>query len=144
MRRQRAALAESRFKPLMGRMIAAGLWVLATGLIGAAGYRYLSDGAWSWSDAAYMTVITVSTVGFGETLNDMGEVPYARLWTVLLILFGSAGLLTFISSFTAFIVENDLGAALARSRMLQRIDRLSNHCIVCGCGSTGEYVVREL
>ena len=141
---RRSVLADSELRPIIRRMALAGLWLLFIGIVGAGGYRVLSGGEWSWSETGYMTVVTISTVGFGETLQDMHAVPYARLWTVLLILFGSAGLLTFTSSFTAFIVENDLGEALARSRMLTRIDELTNHCIVCGCGSTGEYVVREL
>ena len=143
-RSRKSVLADSELQPIIRRMLFAGLWVLAIAVIGASGYRVLSGGQWTWSETAYMTVVTISTVGFAETLQDMQTVPYARLWTVLLILFGSAGLLTFTSSFTAFIVENDLGEALARSRMLRRIDELTNHCIVCGCGSTGEYVVREL
>lgn len=142
--RRRDVIGDAQLRPLARRMVGAGLWVLATGIIGAAGYRALSGGEWSWSDTLYMTVLTISTVGFAEVLPDMANVPYARLWTVILILFGSAGLLTFISSFTAFIVENDLGEALARSRMMRRIDELKDHCVVCGCGSTGEYVVKEL
>ncbi len=142
--RRRDVIGDAQLRPLARRMVGAGLWVLATGIIGAAGYRVLSGGEWSWADTLYMTVVTISTVGFGETLPNMDTMPYARLWTVILILFGSAGLLTFISSFTAFIVENDLGEALARSRMMRRIDELEGHCVVCGCGSTGEYVAKEL
>lgn len=125
-------------------MAFAGWLVFLTSLTGTVGYHTLGSGYWSWEDCLYMTVITLSTVGFGETLPGMDQVPYARLWTVVLIVFGSGILLYFVSTLTAFIVEIDLGGTLRRSRMKNEIDQLSGHYVVCGCGNTGLYIVREL
>lgn len=113
-------------------------------VIGASGYHYLGEGRWSWTDCFYMTVITLSTVGFGELLHNMGEVEYARMWTVMLIVLGSGTLVYFVSNLTALIVEGDLQGVLRRRRMEKRVDKLHSHVVVCGVGSTGHHVVHEL
>jgi voltage-gated potassium channel len=121
--------------------IAAGL-LLGVVVVGAAGFRIL--GHWPWEDCVYFTIITLSTVGFGETLPGMNEIPWARVWTVTLIFLGSGTLVYFVSTLTAFIVEGDLQGALRRNRMQKRIGNLNGHYIVCGIGSTGIHVVEEL
>lgn len=113
-------------------------------LVGAGGYQLLGDGRWDTESVFYFTIITLSTVGFGETLPGMDHVPYARLWTVGLIFFGSGTLLYFISNLTAFIVEGDIQGAIRRNRMQTRISKLHEHFIVCGIGSTGIHIVEEL
>lgn len=127
-----------------GRLILATILLGLVVLIGSGGYHLLGEGRWTIEEVLYFTVITLSTVGFGETLPGMDHVPYARLWTILMIFFGSGTLLYFVSTLTAFIVEGDLQGALRRNRMQKRIDHLSNHYIVCGAGSTGIHVVEEL
>lgn len=116
---------------------------LVTGL-GTFGYHYLGDGQWQIWDCFYMTVVTLSTVGFGETLEGIRDVYGARGFTVLLIVLGSGTLLYFVSTFTAFIVEGDLVGALKKNRMHKTIDKLHGHVIVCGVGTTGIHVVEEL
>lgn len=113
-------------------------------VIGAEGYHLLGEGRWSWLNCAYMTVITLSTVGFGETLVGMDEVPLARLWTLMLIFMGSGTLLYFISMLTATIVEGDVEGVLRERRMNRKIDGLRNHFIVCGAGQNGIHVIEEL
>ncbi|MGE0791678.1 MAG: TrkA family potassium uptake protein [Sandaracinaceae bacterium] len=127
-----------------GRLILASFLMLAVILVGSGGYYTLGEGRWSLEDVLYFTVITLSTVGFGETLPGMDHVPFARLWTILMIFFGSGTLLYFVSTLTAFIVESDIQGAIRRNRMQKRIDHLTDHYIVCGCGSTGIHVVEEL
>ncbi|MEC7522818.1 MAG: potassium channel protein [Myxococcota bacterium] len=127
-----------------GRLILAGVLLGAVVLVGGGGYYVLGDGRWSFEEIFYFTVITLSTVGFGETLPGMHDVPYARLWTILMIFMGSGTLLYFISTLTAFIVEGDIQGAIRRNRMQKRIDHLSGHYIVCGVGSTGIHCVEEL
>ncbi|RME21217.1 MAG: potassium channel protein [Deltaproteobacteria bacterium] len=117
-----------------------GLVVLA----GTGGYAVLGGGRWSAEDCLYMAVITISTVGYGETLPGLHEVPGAVAWTMVLIVLGSGSMLYFASSLTALIVEGDLGGAMRRRRMQRRIDELSDHIIVCGAGSTGRHVLDEL
>ena len=113
-------------------------------LAGASGYQFLGEGRWSWGDCFYMTIITLSTVGYGETLPGMHTVDYVRAWTVLLILSGTGILLYWVSSFTAIIVEGDLRGLLRSRRVQKAIDSLRDHVIVCGAGTTGVHAIREL
>jgi voltage-gated potassium channel len=111
--------------------------------VGTIGYDVLGHGRWTIAECLYMTIITLSTVGFGE-LPGMDEAWGARAWTVLIILFGSGNLVYFLSALTAFVIEGDIGGAWKRSRMQQRIDSMSGHVVVCGLGSTGQHVIQEL
>lgn len=113
-------------------------------LVGASAYYAVGEQRWSWFDCFYMTIITLSTVGFAETLEGMNEIPEARVVTVALIILGSGTLLYFISSLTALIVEGDLQGVLRRRRMQRAIGTLSQHVIVCGIGTTGRHIAIEL
>lgn len=126
------------------RLISAMVILSTTVAIGSASFYHVGDGRWSLFDCFYMTVITVSTVGFGETLPGMEIIPEARAITLVLIVVGSLTLLFFLSTFTAFIIEGDLQGILRQRRMQRRIDKLTGHIIVCGAGNTGEHVIAEL
>jgi voltage-gated potassium channel len=140
------------------RGIVAGLMVssltkrLATGLVllvvvmigGGAGYYLIGHGRWPLADCVYMTVITVTTVGYGEVLSDMEHVAYARTFTMILLVFGTGSIVYFASTVTAFIIEGDLRNVLFASRLKKRMKRMKDHVVVCGAGSTGRNVIEEL
>lgn len=126
------------------RLFIPALCVLLVVLVGAGGYRFLGGGRWPFDECLYMTVITVSTVGFAEVLDGLGHVAGGRAWTMGLILVGSGAMLYFLSTLTAMIIETDLGDVLKRRRMQKKIDALSAHVIVCGAGTTGIHVIEEL
>lgn len=128
---------------LVRRMVIAFLFLMATVVMGTIGYHYLGQGQWSFFDCFYMAVVTLSTVGFAETLPGMNALPGARIFTVVLIVLGSGTLLYFVSTFTAFVVEGDLVGTLKRNRMQKRIDKLTDHVVVCGVGSTGIHIIEE-
>lgn len=109
---------------------------------GTAGYVFLVDA--HWLDGLYMTVITVSTVGFGEVVPGMESSPAARTFTIVLILIGIGLLLYVVSTVTAFFVEGELTNLLRRRKMEKSIATLSDHVIVCGIGRTGQHVTAEL
>lgn len=106
---------------------------------GTVGYVVL-EGV-SWLDALYMTVITVSTVGFREAfpLDDAG-----RILTMFVVVLG-LGSLTF-ATVTAieFLVEGHLRDILGRRAMDRQLQRLDQHTIVCGFGRVGRHVARQL
>jgi len=131
-------------RSLIRRLSTAGVVFGSVCLVGAIGYQIIGQGQWTFSEAFYMSIITLSTVGFGETLQGMEESPAARAWTVALILLGSGTLLYFASTFTALIVEGDLRGALRRRTMARALSSIEDHVIVCGCGSTGIHVIEEL
>ena len=131
----------------LGRRLLTGfLALLAVVLGGAVGYYILGEGQWPFWDCVYMTVITVTTVGYGETLVDpaLETVPYARAFTVVLLVFGTGSIVFFASMITAFIVEGDLKEALFAQKLKKRMKRMQNHVVVCGAGSTGRNVIEEL
>jgi voltage-gated potassium channel len=125
------------------RLVAAlGLFALLVAA-GTGGYWMLGRGRWRIDECAYMTVITISTVGFYE-LREMAEVQGARALTVGLIV-GGVGVLAYMqSTLTALLVEGAIGHALRRRRMQREIARLSDHVVVAGAGTTGKHVVEEL
>ncbi len=119
-----------------------GLWVLvvlAIMLIGTAGYVLLEG--WTGEDALYMTVITLTTVGFREVrpLDEAGQV-----WTMLLavtavgLIFGTIGLVA-----EAIIGDAASGKREAK-RMQSAVDQMRDHYLVCGYGRVGSTVAREL
>jgi voltage-gated potassium channel len=110
---------------------------------GTSGYVVLGHGRWTPVDCAYMTVITISTVGFFE-LGNMRDVPGARGLTVALIVSGVGVLAYMQSNLTALLVEGVIGSAWRRGRMQRDIDKLNDHIVVAGAGGTGKHVIEEL
>lgn len=129
------------------RVILALLVLLAVLGLGAAGYWYLAwlqqPGHWSFSECIYFTAITITTVGYGETL-DLDAVPGSRTWTLALLVFGISANLYVVSSITSFFVEGDFGNIRRYRRLRKRMEQIHGHYIVCGVGSTGIHVVGEL
>lgn len=113
--------------------------IFLVSLVGIFGYMVIEG--WSVFDALYMTIITISTVGFGET-KELS--PTGRIFTIVLIVFG-LGVVGYITGmFASFIVEGELRNALKGQQMDRLIAKLKNHIIVCGCGRTGNEVIEEL
>jgi voltage-gated potassium channel len=116
-------------------------------LIGASGYWYIGElhgpGTWELRDCFYMTAITVTTVGFSEVI-DVANVSGGREWTMLLLLFGVCANLYVVSSITSFFVEGNLAHLQQFRRQHRRMKDLTDHYIVCGCGSTGARVIEDL
>ncbi len=103
--------------------------------IGTVGY-ILIEGM-PWIDALYMTVITFSTVGFGEIhpLSANG-----RFFTIFLIILGFA----FVAYGIDYLLSAQLDNLFRRRRDMQKIARLQNHVIVCGYGRVGKSAVKSL
>jgi voltage-gated potassium channel len=110
--------------------------------IGVAGYMFFAPEA-SLLDAIYMTVITLTTVGYGEIV-DLSTHPGGRVFTIVLLFFGVGTFVYFFSSLTGFIVEGNLEHLFWRRKMQKAIDQMKDHFIVCGGGYTGRHIVREL
>jgi voltage-gated potassium channel len=129
---------------LSRRLLAGFIGMLIVTFGGGLGYWWIGDGRWGIGECLYMTVITVTTVGYGEVLDGMAQVPYARGFTTLLLVFGTGILVFFASTITAFIIEGDLKDVLFASRMKKRMKRMRDHVVVCGAGSTGRNVIEEM
>jgi len=110
--------------------------ILCTGVLG---YHYIEG--WPLFDALYMTVITLATVGYGEThpLSLSG-----RAFTIFLILGGMSIIFYALTEITTFVVEGEMTGILRRRRMNRQINKLKNHYILCGAGRSGSHVLNEL
>lgn len=127
---------------IVARIAWAALTLLALSIVGVLGFYVIGGDKGNWSDAAYMTLITISTVGYGEIvpLTTFG----ARLFAGSIAVLG-LGILTFLfTSLTVFFLEKDLDYSLRRRRMEKRIRKLQQHFIVCGFGRVGRNVAHEL
>jgi voltage-gated potassium channel len=115
--------------------------LLALGIIIAAGVLgYMVFEGWSFTDALYMTVITLTTVGYREVrpLDTTGQ-----LWTMVLLVTGVGTLFYAAVSSVELVVEGTIRGYFGRRRMKGAISKLSGHYILCGYGRVGRQVARE-
>lgn len=113
--------------------------LLALLVLGSLGFVWIEG--WNFFDALYMTVTTLTTVGYGEVhpLNHIG-----RLYNMVLILTGMGVLFYIVGSLARVVVEGELHAVLGRRKLIKHIKRLKNHYILCGYGRIGEIIARQL
>jgi voltage-gated potassium channel len=121
------------------RLALIGVWFVAILLAGTTAFMLVEG--WPFFDALYMTVITISTVGFQE-VHPLGT--GGRLVVIGLILGGTGSLAYGVSVVTAFMVEGELGDILGKRRMEKALAQLRGHVILCGGGETGKHIVEEL
>ena len=107
--------------------------------IGTAGYVVIED--WTVLDSLYMTVITLSTIGYGE-VNPVSQ-P-GRILTLFLIVMGVGFFLYVIGNVVQFLVEGRIRLILGRHKLDKQISHLNNHYIVCGYGRMGRAFCRYL
>jgi len=110
---------------------------------GTIGYYLLYSGKTSFIDCMYMTVISLTGVGYGEVIAVTGNVP-AQIFTMALIIFGMGIIFYGISTLAAMIIEGDISGILRRKKMVQQISKLKDHYVVCGGGETGRPLIAEL
>jgi len=105
---------------------------------GTLGYHLIEG--WQTFDALYMTVITLSTVGFKEvhTLS-----PDGKLFTIILIISGTSTIAYTLGRLLQFTLEGQLRRLLGRKKLENRISKLRDHYIICGFGRIGHLICRE-
>ncbi len=108
-------------------------------VIGVVGYQVIEG--WSFSDALYMTIITIGSVGYGE-VNEL--TASGRSFTIFLIAIGVGTLATSFTLLVESIVNSDIQAVWRQRRMQRTMDKLNNHVIVCGYGRVGRNAVQVL
>jgi voltage-gated potassium channel len=136
---RRPRKAQPRVSSFRGRLLRAILLILVITVAGTLGYLVIEG--WTLLDALYMTIISMTTVGYGETqeLTEAG-----RVFTIFLLIssIGTAGYT--ISTLASFIVEGEFQRILRGRRMDKRIASLGDHIILCGGGRTGIHIAEEL
>lgn len=108
-------------------------------MIGVFGYVMISG--YSWIDALYMTVITMTTVGFGEVmpLDDQ-----SKIFTIFLILASVVIVGYALSIITEYILSKNDVEELKHKKMQKKIDSFKNHIVICGYGRNGKQAARKL
>ncbi len=107
--------------------------------LGTAGYMVIED--WDVLDSIYMTVITLSTIGYGE-VNPVS--PEGRIFTLVLIVMGVGFFLYVLGNVVQFLVEGRIRLILGRHILDKQIGHMNNHYIVCGYGRMGRAFCRYL
>jgi voltage-gated potassium channel len=106
---------------------------------GTFGYMLLEG--FSFLDGLYMTIITLTTVGFGE-VRPLG--PGGRVFTIFLI-FSGAGFVAYnLAFFTRLLLDGNLLERYRRRQVNKLIEQLTDHFIICGYGEMGQIIVRML
>ncbi|ODG96653.1 potassium channel protein [Nostoc sp. KVJ20] len=95
---------------------------------------------WSWEDAAYMTVITLATVGYSET-HPLGS--RGRLFTIALILLGVVNIGYIVNRFTEAIIQGYFQEGIRLQQQRRLMESLSEHYIICGFSRTGRQIAKE-
>ncbi|PLX87781.1 MAG: potassium channel protein [Desulfuromonas sp.] len=109
-------------------------------LIGSGTAGYMAIEGWTTIEALYMTIITLSTIGFREVHSLSFE---GRVFTILLIIFGAGTIAYTIGTLIQFMVEGQLRTLLGRKKVEKQISRLHSHYIVCGYGRIGRLICRD-
>jgi voltage-gated potassium channel len=108
-------------------------------ILGTAGYRLIEG--WSFLDGFYMTVITITTIGFKE-VHDLTLA--GKLFT-LFIIFSGIGVVGYtVFAGTQFVIEGEINKIFTRRRSMKAIEKLKNHFIICGFGRMGSFVCEQL
>jgi voltage-gated potassium channel len=107
-------------------------------ILGTFGYTLIEG--WPLLDSLYMTIITLSTVGFGEVraLSSIG-----RVFTIILVIFGVGGAAYTVSVIGRWLIEGEIRNIFGRRKMEKQLKDLKDHYIVCGYGRVGMQVCKE-
>ncbi len=129
-------MQEQRYRPFF-RLFIGFLLVI---VIGTVGYRSI-ERDWSLLESLYMTIITITTVGFGEVkaLSRQGQI-----FTIIIIFLGLGMVTALFARLGQFIVESGVKNLYGRRKMTDRIKRMRNHYLLCGFGRTGSSIARKL
>jgi voltage-gated potassium channel len=108
-------------------------------VVGTFGYRLIEG--WSFLDSLFMTITTITTVGYREVhpLSQAGQI-----FTIFLILGGVGTAFYILTSMVRYILEGEFGIRIGRQRMEAKIRRLNGHFILCGYGRVGRAIASTL
>lgn len=126
-------------KELRKRLVAAAGMIWLVILFGTSGYMVIEG--WSFWDSFYMTVITLTTVGYRE----IHELSFrGQLFTVVLLIGGVGTVLYALSAGAKVLLEGELQEIYGRKRVEKKLRNFKDHFIVCGYGRMGKVIAREL
>jgi len=129
---------EQKYRRIQKELIAGAIALGFVFIVGTLWYSLIEG--WSWEDAAYMTVITLATVGFGE-IHPLGN--RGRLFTISLILMGVVSIGYIVNRFTEALIQGYFQEGIRLRQQRRLMESLSGHYILCGFGRTGRQIALE-
>src|SRR5260221_5314132 len=130
----------TRTRPRKGFRIRYAVLALAAAIVfGTIGFHFVEG--WAFADSLYVTVQTLTTVGYGDQTPRSGT---GRMFAVAVMLIGAGGVALAISTIVQSVVQSELVATFGQRRRSRRMSKLSNHFIICGSGRVGSHLVRDL
>jgi len=126
-------------KELRKRLVLSAALIALIVSFGTIGYMGIEE--WDFIDSLYMTIITLTTVGFKE-VNDLSL--SGRIFTIVLLIGGVGTVFYTLGIGAKIIVEGELQEVYGRRRLEKKLKELRDHYIVCGYGRMGKIVAREL
>ncbi|MDX6557365.1 MAG: voltage-gated potassium channel [Blastocatellia bacterium] len=130
----------NRTRSARGFKIRYAMLALAMAIVfGTVGF-HLVEG-WSLSDSLYVTVQTLTTVGYGDMPPRNGS---GRMFAVLVMLIGAGGVALAISTIVQSVVKWELVSTFGQRRLTRKMSKLRDHYIICGSGRVGSHLVRDL
>lgn len=129
---------QQQYRQIQRELLGGVLSLFAVFLLGT-GWYHLVEG-WRWVEAAYMSVITLATVGFMEVrpLGDRG-----RIFTIMLIVLGVVSIGYIVNRFTDALIQGYFQEGLRLQRLQRQMESLSGHYIICGFGRMGQQIAAE-
>jgi voltage-gated potassium channel len=127
------------FSAIRKKLFIPTILILLINAFGTIGYMVVEG--WNFRDSLFMTVTTLTTVGYGE-VHDLS--PAGEVFTIVLLTLGVGIILYLLSTLAKIVLEGELKQLIGRSRLERKIKDLKNHYIVCGYGRMGRAVVDEL
>ncbi|MEA5593514.1 potassium channel protein [Rivularia sp. UHCC 0363] len=132
------SVLEQKYRRIQKELMIGTISICGVLLTGTLWYRFVEG--WKWEDSAFMTVITLSTVGYGET-QPLGR--RGRLFTIALILMGVITIAYIVNRFTEAVIQGYFQEGIRLRQQRRTMESLSSHYIICGFSRTGRQIAQE-
>jgi voltage-gated potassium channel len=130
----------TRTRPRWGFQIRYAVIALAAAIVfGTVGFHLIER--WTLADSLYVTVQTLTTVGYGDIPPHTAT---GRAFAVVVMLIGVAGVALFVSTIVQSVVQSELISTFGQRRLSKKMSKLRDHYIICGSGRVGSHLVRDL
>src|SRR5665647_2562095 len=121
------------------RLLVAFVTLLLVIIISTLGLAYFED--WSLFDALWVTIVSLTTVGFGDIVPQSVQ---GRVFLLIVLIVGVGTVAYSIGAIINTLVEGQISRIMERNKMMKAIKQLNNHIIVCGAGRVGTQVAQIL
>ena len=108
-------------------------------LFGTVGFHLIEG--WSLGDSLYVTIQTLTTVGYGDIPPHRAA---GRIFAVVVMLMGVGGVALAASTIVQSVVQSELVSAFGQRRRSKQLGKLQDHYIICGSGRVGSHLIRDL